>query len=232
MERLKSKEQWQRAEAEVKTLFPEQVNRVAVLLGMTARFTGKNGEPYFYSVAWLEDEDHCIHLTTQDSHPDFRLHISGDYDTGPSDLSVSINGIERPRISVDMHRDAEAIVRQIKLRFLPGYDEARAQIAERVRQATGYRDSVRSNCDRLAAIAGVEVRKVQGTDQLQTEFFKYYGEKPFTHPRMEVKVSSDVSIKIDCGVELAAEIIADLENRVKWRNAKVTPKDVLRSAKP
>lgn len=218
--RQAAREKREREEAECKALFPEQIKGVAAMLGLTPRFTFKDGSKAFYPYAVLEGEGRAIHVTNRDN--DFRLHISGEYETGPSELSVSQHGIERPSITVGMRRPVEAIAKEIKSRFLPGYDAACALLAERVREATERRDSQRAITDRLARIAGVEVRKVHGTNQLQTEFFKYYGAEPYTLPKLEVKVSSggDVTIEIDCGVELAAKIIAAMDAPLPVRAGK------------
>jgi hypothetical protein len=215
--RKAAQEKKERELTEIRALFPERVKQVAAILGMKPRFhskrsNGGTGEPYSFGHAVIEGGSRVICFNTSEYSPDFRLAISGDYNMGPDNVSVSWPyGLSRPSITVGLRREAVAIAKEITTRFLPDYDAACTRIAEQVKQATDYRDSLRSTTDRLAAIAGVKVREVHGTKELRTEFFKYYGANS-TEPRLEVKASSDgAEIKFDCGVELAAAVIKAIE---------------------
>jgi hypothetical protein len=206
----------EREEAEVKQLFPQVVKQVAAAMGYTPRFhyktqSGGKGEPFQRCYAVIESGARVITISTSDYSPDFRLSISGDYDMGPSELQVGWPyGLSRPSITVSMRRDAAAIAKEITNRFLPDYDAACAKIAERVKQATDYRDALHSTIYRLAAVAGVEVRKLNNGEP-SNEFHKYYGAN-YTGPRLEVGCSNDgATVKIDCGVELAAAVIKAIE---------------------
>jgi hypothetical protein len=211
--RQAAREKKEREEAEVRALFPAKVEQIAAALGMTARFRFKNGGEVHYCAAWLEDGTRTIHLTTQEYSPDFRLNVSGDYDMGPRELSIGWPyGVSRPSITVGLRRDAAVIAKDIQNRFIPDYDAAAAKVAEQVKSAVDYRDSRRSNIKRLAEVAGVELRENLPAGHEQVEFYKYYGEQPYTHPKLEVNVSRDsAKIEFDGSIERVAQVIAAIE---------------------
>lgn len=225
-----AREKKEREEKEIQALFPQAIKAIAAALGGSARFHGKNGEAYYRCYAVIQMGERTISLSTSDSSPDFRLSISGEYDMGPSELNVGWPyGVSRPGITVSIRRDAAAIAKEIKTRFLPDYDAACAKIAERVKQATNFRDSVQSTVKRLAAAAGVEpLKNGHRADELVNEFHKYYGAN-CTGPRLEVGCSNNgATIKLDCGVELAEAVIKAIEalatpdaeaiQQFKWRS--------------
>jgi hypothetical protein len=224
-QKQRARERKDREEAEVKALFPERVKQVAALMGLPAVFTMSNGEPFARCTAIIGERDaskgRSIHLSTQDYSPDFRLCISGDYEMGDGETKVSWPyRMARPSITVGLRRDAAAIAKEIKSRFLPDYDAACAKLAELLKQATEYRDAKRGALARLAQIAGVEIpKKRHEWDNDPESFWKYYGKESCTGPRLEVKVSADsADIKIDCGIELAATIVKAIEALLTGRN--------------
>lgn len=90
-----------------------------------------------------------------------KIEISGGWPHGPQGAETprKYSGEEAPQINVGVGRDAAAIAKDIRRRFLDAYLTLHATCLQRVRDSEFYRVSGQANADRISqALGGVAVR--------------------------------------------------------------------------
>lgn len=130
-----------------------------------------------------------------------RIEIRGVVDTGDRSLGVSIPpSLKQDAITVTLARPAEAIVKSIRSRFLPGYDAERKYVAEEILRATECRNKRLSTARRLGELAGEDPKLVTAGG-----FSSYRSKGVYAEAKVYL---SGVDLKItNCSEELAAEIL-------------------------
>jgi len=139
---------------------------------------------------------------------DGKVHISGRFNYGPSELGISFPYNEKhPSIAVTLARGGAAIAKEIQRRLMPDYDRLTAMIAKTVRSHQAYRDAQQGISARLAAISKPAQHRFS-----HSGFSTYSSSSPY----VDVRVSNGaVDVKItNLPESLAAtilQLIADVQ---------------------